>query len=226
MHVDVIIPTWNRIDLLRNAVDSITASSYKDVSVFIIVDGNKKVFETVSTWPNKNVCIFFNEKNIDWIRSINKGLRHATDAAIYAGDDITFDQDCIEKAVALLKQKSPAGDALIGLRQKKMGSPTCFGLIGRKFITHFPGNQVFCPDYIHYGGDSEIARYVKKVGKFYHSPTVGVTHHRGPTDETYRLTIAKKTGTKDNYYFKKRRALGLTWGISFRLINEGREGNA
>ena len=222
MHVDVIIPTWNRIELLRSTVDSITESSYKDVSIFIIVDGNKKVFDTVSTWPDKNVRIFFNEKNVDWVRSMNRGFRHTTDAAIYAGDDITFDRDCIEQAVVLLKQK--VGDALIGLRQKKMGSPTCFGLIGRKFIAHFPGSQVFCPDYIHYGGDSEIARYVKKVGKFYHSPTVGITHHRGPADETYRLTISKKTGTRDNFYFKKRRALGLTWGLDFHLLNkEGKE---
>jgi len=222
MHIDVVIPTWNRIEKLRNAVDSVTASSYEDVSVFIIVDGNKKVFETVSAWPDENVRIFFNEKNIDWVKSMNRGLRHTTDAAIYAGDDITFDEDCIEKAVDLLKQK--AGDALIGLRQKKMGSPTCFGLIGRKFITHFPDCQVFCPDYIHYGGDSEIARYVRGAGKYFLSPTVGVTHHRGPADETYRLTIAKKTGTRDNIYFKERRAMGLTWGSDFRLLSkEGKE---
>jgi len=224
MHIDVVIPTWNRIEKLRNAVDSVTASSYEDVSVFIIVDGNKKVFETVSAWPDENVRIFFNEKNIDWVKSMNRGLRHTTDAAIYAGDDITFDQDCIEKAVDLLKQK--AGDALIGLRQKKMGSPTSFGLIGRRFITHFPNNQVFCPDYIHYGGDSEIARYVRSAGKYFLSPTVGVTHHRGPADETYRLTISKKTGTRDNFYFKKRREMGLIWGNSFKLISEEREENA
>jgi len=99
-------------------------------------------------------------------------------------------------------------------------------LIGRRFITHFPNNQVFCPDYIHYGGDSEIARYVRSAGKYFLSPTVGVTHHRGPADETYRLTISKKTGTRDNFYFKKRREMGLTWGNSFKLISEEREENA
>lgn len=223
MHVDIIIPTWNRIDLLRNTVRSICESSYEDVSAFIIVDGNKALFTKILDMPAN---IILNEKNIDWIRSINKGLLSVTDAAIYAADDITFDRDCIEKAVALLEQKSPSGDMLVGLRQKKMGSPTCFGLMGHKFITHFPNRQVFCPDYIHYGGDSEIGRYVRNTRKFCLSPTVGVTHHRGPTDETYRLTIAKKTGTKDNYYFKKRRALRLTWGLSFKLINEEREGNA
>jgi len=222
MHVDVLIPTWNRIEKLRNAVDSIAASSYKDISIFIIVDGNKKAFEIVSFWPDRNIRIFFNEKNVDWVRSMNKGLYHVTDAAIYGGDDITFDEDCIERAVVLLKQKG--GDALIGLRQKKMGSPTSFGLIGHKFITHFPDNQVFCPDYIHYGGDSELARYVRSTGKLFLSSTIGITHHRGPADETYKLTIAKKTGTRDNFYFKKRRAMDLTWGLDFQLLSkEGKE---
>ncbi len=45
MHIDVLIPTWNRPILLEAAVKTILDSTHKDTTIFIVIDGNPRLLE-------------------------------------------------------------------------------------------------------------------------------------------------------------------------------------
>ena len=85
MHIDVIIPTVNRPLLLRETCNSLAASTHKDMTVFIVVDGNKDLLNMVASWK---VAVIFNRKRRDWVFSMNRALQYARgDAIVYASDD-------------------------------------------------------------------------------------------------------------------------------------------
>jgi len=115
MQVDVLISTFDRLDTLKATVQSLRASSYKDISVFIAVDGNESILHTIAKLP---VCLIYNKNRKDFVMSMNTLLQYARDDAVfYASDDLIFEKDCIEKAVKMLREKFPDTDGLIGIRQ-------------------------------------------------------------------------------------------------------------
>ena len=111
-------------------------------------------------------------------------------------------------------ERFPDGDGIVSIGKKHR---VAFGLLGRKFADRFPNRQVFCPDFIHYGSDSELFRTISIWGKMAfiaHRPS-SVNHAR-PKDETWRLARASR-GRDHRIYFK-RQEMGLNWGIEFKLI--------
>jgi len=215
MHVEVLISTYDRLESLRRCIKSIVECDYKDVSIFVVVDGNRRLFNKLLAEP---VTMLFNEKRMDYVFSMNRALLEMgdVDAVLYGSDDLTFAPSCISEAVIALKKHFPDGDGVIGLNSG--GPPTAFGLMGRKFINRFPDRQVFCPEYLHFGGDSELGKFAKKIDRF-HFATGAVVEHvfaqKGRTTELSRL--AKK---HDRPMYRRRRGKGLYWGESFELLGE------
>lgn len=215
MHIDVIIPTFSRPKLLYDTVQSLLASTHKDLSIFVVVDGNPNLLDVVTRWK---VAVLFNKARRDWIFSMNRALRYTHgDAVIYASDDLVFDQHCIELAAARLVCKAPTLDGLVAITQSVKGCSTAFGLMGRTFIDRFPGRQVFCPDYIHYGSDFELGRYARSISRLFLCEEAKVLHHR-PHDKTWSL--AKPIETHDLPVQKQRMAKGLLWGADFERLTK------
>ncbi|HDZ37030.1 MAG TPA: glycosyltransferase [Marinobacter sp.] len=215
MHIDILIPTWNRPELLRACVKSIEQSIQKDISIFVIIDGNLELIETVSRW---DVAIIVNQERRDWVFSINKGLQFVHgDGIIYASDDLVFDKDCIANAVVAMKEKFPDGDGLVAIKQSVVGCNTAFGLFGHKFIERFPEQCVFCPDYVHYGSDSELGRFARSINRLHICEEARVIHHR-IKDATY--SIAKPMEVQDFHFINARREAGLLWGRDFQLLRK------
>ena len=215
MHIDVIIPTVARPQLLRDTINSLAASTHKDLAVFVIVDGNAELFEMVARWK---VAVLFNRRRRDWVFSMNRALQYARgDAVVYASDDLVFEPNCIETAAALLVQNTPALDGLVAITQSVKGCSTAFGMMGRTFIERFPSRQVFCPDYVHYASDFELGRFARSIGRLQLCAEAKVLHHR-PKDKTWNL--AKPIETRDITIQTQRAAKGLLWGADFERLTK------
>ena len=217
--VNIIIPTYDRAKLLKRTIETIIEGDYKAIHIFIIIDGNKGYCMDFIGSFSSLVTIFGNEKRMDWIYSMNKGLREIGGAnpVIYASDDLEFSPCAISEAMAALKEHFPDGDGLVGLSQDIPSPQASFGLMGRKFIERFPNNQVFCPDYIHYGSDWEIREFALSINKFYFCKDVILKHDR-PMDKTMKLGM--KVLDRDQVIKKKRIEKGLLWGKAFERISE------
>ena len=215
MHVTVVIPTLDRWSLLQKTVESIHSNTYKDVSVLIIVDGNQELLQLAKSLSAE---VLFNEERRDWVWSMNRALRYKREGAvIYASDDLEFDPRCIEIAVNRLEEKMPNTDGLIAIKQSVVGCSTAFGLLGHRFIERFPDRAVFCPDYVHYGSDSELGRFAHSINRLHICDEARVKHHR-LQDTTYRT--AKPMEIQDFHYIDIRREAGLLWGRDFKLLRK------
>lgn len=215
MQVTVIIPSCSteRIPLLTQAVESIRSGSYKNVRIVIIADGNRSIQWAME--KQDKVTVLFNKKRMDWTFSVNRAFKEFdSDYYVYASDDLIFPPDCIENALATMKKRFPDGFGLVTI-SKKNRCP--FALIGRKFVEHFPDRQVFCPDFVHYGGDSELMRTVTKLGIFAYPPDreSQVKHSRNK-DETWR--IARRIRGRDRVVFFRRKEKDYLWGVDFNLV--------
>lgn len=214
MHINIFIPTWNRPQLLLQTISSIGRSTYKDYSIIVIVDGNLKLIDLLINQP---VMIIVNQENRDWVYSMNKGLRLAvSDAVMYAADDLVLSQDCLAVAATALKEKYPDGNGLIGINQTAVGCSSAFGLMGRKFIDHFPNRQVFCPDYIHLASDFELGKYARANNIFHYCKEAVMNHHR-LRDETWQRVA--KIEDRDLQLQNQRAERGLIWGNSWERLS-------
>lgn len=216
MKVTIAIPSCSseRIPLLIQTVESIQAGTYKNVHPVIVADGNPHIQE-IANKKLHNVSIILNEKRIDWSASVNRVFKEFdSEYYIYASDDLTFPPDCIKNAMRTMRKRFPDGFGLVTI-SKKNRCP--FGLVGRKFVEHFPDRQVFCPDFIHYGGDSELMRTVRELGIFAYPPERGSqVRHQRLKDETWRL--ARQIRTRDRTIFYKRQEKDYLWGVDFNRV--------
>ena len=216
MKVTIAIPTCSsvRIPMLLRAVRSIQAGEYKNVHPVIVADGNPHIYE-VANKELHNVTVIANRERKDWVFSINRVLKEFdSDYYIFASDDLVFPSDCIKCAMARMQECFPDGFGVVSIGKK---NKTTFGLFGRKWADHFPDRQVFCPDFIHYAGDSELMRTVRELGKYAFPPKrdSSVQHYR-PKDDTWRL--ARGVRTRDHAIRNERYEKGYMWGVDFNLI--------
>ena len=216
MHVDILISTYDRLELLRRCIKSIMDSDYKDVSIFVVVDGNKSLFDKLLGEP---VTMILNEKRMGYVFSMNRALRERgeSDAVLYASDDLIFWPNCISNAVKAMKEHFPDTDGLVALKQAQKESGTAFGLLGRKFINRFPDDAVFCPDYIHYGCDEELEKAARRLEQLYQCREAIVSHSR-LHDKTYNL--AQEARARDREIRRMRKKRRFCWGINFERIRE------
>jgi len=218
--VTVAIPTCSskRLPMLIRTVESIQAGEYKNVHPVILADGNPHIAEVA--WKELyNVTVIMNEKRMDWVFSINRILKEFdSDYYIFASDDLIFPPDCITCAMARMQECFPDGFGVVSIGKK---NKCTFGLFGRKWADHFPDRQVFCPDFIHYAGDSELFRTVRHLGKYAFPPKRNSSiNHSRMKDETWRL--ARRVRTRDHTIRDERWEKGYMWGVDFNLIVEKR----
>ncbi len=223
MKITIIIPTCSseRIPLLLQTVESIQAGEYKDVHPVIVADGNKHIRD-VANDKLHNVSVILNKERKDWIFSSNLILKEFTsEYYIYASDDLIFPTDCITKAMATMESKFPDGLGVVDLGRKDRGT---FGLFGRKLADHFPNREVFCPDYVHYSGDTELCQAVKKMDKYAYPPDrESQVQHFRMNDET--RILARSVRTSDHAIRKQREEKGYLWGVDFNLVTREGDGN-
>lgn len=217
-HINVVIPTLDRFDLIRQTIDSIIRNEYADLSITVIVDDNReKYFHRIKNWYTKHPDCFpffqvnclLNPKRLGWPKSLNRVFRETNhDFYFYASDDLIFRPNTISKAMADMKRLFPDGDGVIGITQQ-LGKfcPAAFGLVGRKWINRFPDRKMMYPRYIHFCSDSELWRYSRSINKFHLSKAM--VHHQRPFDNCKKL--AQTTLHRDRQIWFPRRDSNRFW---------------
>lgn len=208
-HVHVIIPTLDRHQLLLETVASLFKCEHKDLSLTIVVDANRRMFEALRGQlnPQLPIAILLNEKRIGWGKTVNAVIRDTDyDFYFYASDDLKFHRYAIENAVRCMSKIFPDGDGVIGIRQNLPHyCPAAFGLVGRKWLRRFPNRALFNPAYQHFCVDSELWHYARQKNKFHFCEAALVKHER-PNDGCHRL--AQTTLSRDRAIWRPRKASG------------------
>ena len=105
--VSVILPTYNRLDLLQLAIESIRAQSYSNIEIVVIDDYSTDEtvnFLTEYSKRDQRIRVIRNDKNIGFVRSLNKGIKEARGEYIARldDDDSWCDSKKLEKQVEFL----------------------------------------------------------------------------------------------------------------------------
>lgn len=113
MTVSVIIPTYNRVDSLRRAIESVLAQSYKDWELIVVDDGSPTdaISEVLRHYVSR-------EPRIRYLRQINRGSYQARNTGIahakgkyvaFLDDDDEWTPEKLKTQVALMESHPEVG---------------------------------------------------------------------------------------------------------------------
>lgn len=163
--VSVYIPTFNRAELLRRAVDSVLGQSFQDLELIVVDDGSSdgtvKYMRQLAS-EDRRVRFFKNEVNSGACHSRNKAIE-ASRGMFVTGldDDDYFSFDRIEKFVEAWSQKPVGVIGLVansiivkGAGRKKTTFRPKFVKQRDLFQANYVGNQIFAlkETYLNVGG--------------------------------------------------------------------------
>lgn len=109
--VSVIIPTYNRADVLANAVQSVLQQSFTDFELLIVDDGSTDNTDiVVESMDDKRIRYLKMPENAGVAAARNEGIRHAKyDYIAFQDSDDYWKSDKLEKQMAFLTQKPEIG---------------------------------------------------------------------------------------------------------------------
>lgn len=159
---------------------------------------------------------------------VNELIAKSTgDVVLVLADHVELMDGCIDAVISDFETAYPELDGMVGLNITNMEPRPgireyCFFAIGRKLIEHFPDNRIFCPDYYHFSGDTELGEYANGAGVFLFDEDACIfLHHpnaaNAPRDATHAASRIKVN--QDHDMRMKRRKAGLLWGDTFELID-------
>src|SRR5262249_441294 len=107
--VTVVIPTYNRADLLPDAIESVLAQSYKPIEIIVVDDGSTDDTRAVATRFGDRIRYVYQE-NAERAAARNHGLRLACgDFIAFLDSDDYWDHDKIESDVSVLAEHTGTG---------------------------------------------------------------------------------------------------------------------
>ena len=107
--IDILLPTYNGEKYLKQQIESILNQSYKNIKIIISDDCSKdKTLEILKQYQNnKNIEIYFQEKNIGVTKNIEFLLQKVTaNYYMLADQDDIWKVEKVEKSLEKLKQEN------------------------------------------------------------------------------------------------------------------------
>lgn len=101
--VTIVVPTYDRADVLPQALDSVQAQSYQNIEVLVVNDGGPPIDALVARYPRAR-CIS-SPSNRGVLASCNIGIANASGSYIgFLSDDDIYYFDHVERLVKALEQ--------------------------------------------------------------------------------------------------------------------------
>lgn len=137
--VSVIIPTYNRANLIERSARSVLNQTYKDLELIIVDDGSTDNTEQVVKAINDTRLVYVKQKNTGACAARNNGINLASGEyiAFHDSDDV-WHSDKLEKQIKILKETEAD---LVFCSMYKIEDGKKVGLIGDRFpIGFFPAS--------------------------------------------------------------------------------------
>lgn len=188
--VSIIIPTFNRVELLRAALDSVAAQTFSDYEVLVIDDGSTDgTREYIASRPEPARIRYLYQQNQGVAEARNHGLRvvHSPYVAFLDSDDL-WAPEFLERTMGLLRQEPDL--ALVYTRFTSMGAD------GRVLSRHnkepFGGDvtpRLFASTFIHTSAVVARSHVIRDAGGF-----DGRLSHNEDYDLWLRLSLRHRFG--------------------------------
>ena len=110
MPISIVMPTYNRLDFLKQAVDSVLSQSYTDWELVISDDCSKDNTRAyLSTLTDPRIKVHFQPSNLGQFGSLNFLFSHASHdvAQILCDDDYLVDKDALQRLVTQWAELPP-----------------------------------------------------------------------------------------------------------------------
>lgn len=129
--VSIVIPTFNRLNYLKNAVKDARQQSYTNLEIIIVDDASTKEKENQEAWiksvqeEDNRILYVQNSVNTGFVKNINSGIKMATGNYIHIFfDDDSIDSKFIEKAVKILEKHPEVALVQLGAHNSINGTMT------------------------------------------------------------------------------------------------------
>lgn len=101
--IGIIIPTYNRVDVLKKAINSVLEQTYIDIEVIVMDDcGDAETTEYLKGLMDPRLSYIVNKQNLGLAKNINKGVANLSDKVAWCTilcDDDFYKKDCIDNLV-------------------------------------------------------------------------------------------------------------------------------
>ncbi len=106
--VSIVLPTYNRAEVLPHAIASVLAQTYESLELIIVDDNSPdNTFAVVNSFNDSRIRYVKNEPNLKLPRALNRGFSLAAGELLtWTSDDNLLCEDAIEKMVGFIEEKS------------------------------------------------------------------------------------------------------------------------
>ncbi len=105
----IVVPTYNRIDLLADCLRSLSAQTYRDFRVLVVDDASPKDVAASVRGVLPEVEVVRRTENGGFACAANEGIRRAdTSHVMLLNDDMTLAPDCIERLMTSMRETGAA----------------------------------------------------------------------------------------------------------------------
>lgn len=113
--ISVIIPSYNRPDLVRRAIASVLAQTYMNFEIIVVYDCSKiPVGQALRDITDPRLTIIRHEQNEGQSNARNTGIRHARGEWVaFLDDDDLWLPEKLEHQLNYIKQHAPIADACV-----------------------------------------------------------------------------------------------------------------
>jgi glycosyltransferase involved in cell wall biosynthesis len=119
LHVDIVIPTYNRAAKVAAAIRSALGQGYERLGVIVVDDGSTDdTREVVRAFPDPRLTYVRQPENIGMVRNWEHGFRLAEgEFVVLLGDDDVLEPDFVVRRVARLASDATLAVAFSGYRR-------------------------------------------------------------------------------------------------------------
>jgi len=103
--VTVLIPTYNRFDLLAECLETLSSQSYTAVEVLVVDDGSKENIGQKTEQAFPDVKVIRLSHNQGFASAVNVGLEEVKTPYVFLlNNDMTLEPDCLELLMETMKE--------------------------------------------------------------------------------------------------------------------------